>query len=1066
MVLIAALAAAPAAGEQPKKTFSETTRVTAVDLILDVRGAGGETPLDLAPSDFEVLEEGRPVTVIGVEPLAGATVAGGAGTPPVRGEPAGSAGRPWRTVIYVDQMLSSSRSIRQSCEALAAQAGALTDLGPVEVVIANPSPRAVLRPTRSAPLLEQTLTRLAREAPGRDALRRIRRQYVDALLLKGEVDGTGVPTVAGRGRAGPAGADAGDLGSIGQDGPTILRDGARFRREQLARVSLEEEMGLLQEQHDALMAWFAGYLEPGPKALLLVSDGYDLDPRNFYLTGAIGGSRFTSLLGSLLQDREVGRGSETLAETLAASGWVVVSLAVGGLESGQTMSADMSGKGRVGDLIVSRGDTVSELPSALVLQPLGPLNRLADATGGETLTGVHALPRALERLGERVLLTYQVSRPPDGTLRRVEVHALRPGLEVTAPRWSGTTPPEGVSAARARRLLAGGADRGELPVVAAVALEPGAAPEGAKADPPTRRGKLQARVDLRPLAASLEADATTPVRVTIAASFADGAPFVRHDRIEGQSLAGLDAWTYGLPIALPPNLERLSVVVEELTTGAWGGALAAVVEGEPPPAVSAAGASDADPAASPAGAGAIPRDLLPGRKAILLVPPPAAVVRGRTLLEPVVADPAIARVEYRLDGEPVATASKPPFSARVDFGALPAPRRVEAVAFAAGGREIGRDALSVNEGVGAFKVRIIEPRAGDRVGAVDVEAEVQVPPGSAALERVEVLWNGERTATLFEPPFRARVYVPPEAPVGWVAVAAHRADGSVAEDVVFLNGTGPGEEVDVRLVELFTVVEDRMSRPVRGLGEDDFRIFEDGRAQALSDFRDGAEMPLSLALVFDTSASMTPVMRSAQTAAIDFLLLALRPRDRAQVVAFDARPRLVQAPTGDRSELVEAIAGLQPRGTSALCDALVFTLVQMQRIPGRRALVVLTDGVGRDERVDFSTCLRFVQRSGVPIYAILLAGDDPTAAGSGGVDADKLGRLVAAVGGRLFVTGGAAGLGAVYRTVIEELRSQYLLTYYPEGVALGAAAEGGWREIEVDVDRPGLVARTLAGYYP
>jgi Ca-activated chloride channel family protein len=209
---------------------------------------------------------------------------------------------------------------------------------------------------------------------------------------------------------------------------------------------------------------------------------------------------------------------------------------------------------------------------------------------------------------------------------------------------------------------------------------------------------------------------------------------------------------------------------------------------------------------------------------------------------------------------------------------------------------------------------------------------------------------------------------------------------------------------------------------------------------------------------------MTPSLRAAQSAAIDFLLLALRgEEDRAFVVGFDARPQLVQPLTAARDELVDAIAGLHAGGTSALCDAVVFALVQMQRIPGRRALVVLTDGVGREERVDFGTCLRFVQRSGVPIYAILLAGDDPTAAERGGVDAEKLGRLVAAVGGRLFVAENPNRLGGVYRAVGEELRSQYLLTYYPERPAAGGE---GWREVAVEVARPGLVARTLAGYYP
>lgn len=1013
-----------------EEPFTGIARVTAVEIVVAVEDASGPLPDDLGPDDFAVFEDGEPVPVVGVEVWRRGTVVrrSAAGGPPrveVSDQPPWS----WHTVVYFDQVLSSSRSVRRVAEALAAQAGRLTRLGTVEIVTANPTAQRVLAPTRSGALVEQSLARLARQATGRDELRRIRRQLVhDQQVL-----------------------------------------GARSVREGQIAALVAEESGLLRRQHDVLMAAIAGQLHDGPRALLLVNDGYDLRPIDFYSQflgshlesdGSFAQSAGTSRTLPTLQ-ADGGRAAvagdvEQLARTLAAGGWVTVNLTFGALDAGSATGAEMTGRGRSGDIAL-RGfvEFNAEGVDDVVARPLDPGRLLAQATGGDVLTGAGALPETLERLEDRVRLTYQVERPADGRLREIEVRARRPGLEVWAPRWAGSTAPEAVAAARARRLLEGGADRGELPVTAAAALEPEPAAAGERDAP--RRGRLQARVDLRPLGAALAAAGATPVRVTVAASFAAGEPFVRHDVIDGQELAGLDAWTYGLPLTLPRGIERLSVVFEELTTGAWGGARAAIVEGALPAEVQAAGASDADPAA-----GVVPRDLLPGRKAILLVPPRDPVVRGRVPLEPVVAEPGIARVEYRLDGRPVASADRPPFAARVDFGDLPAPRLLEAVAFDAAGEEVGRDGLTVNEGVGPFRVRIIEPRSGERVGAVDVEAEVEAPAGEE-IERVEVTWNGRRVATLFEPPFRTRVYVPPEAPAGWVSVQAH-AGGEVAEDVVFLNGTAPGERLEVELVELFTVVADADERPVRGLGRDDFRVFEDGAAQDLADFRDGAEVPLALGLVIDTSASMTPALSAAQTAAIDFLLLSLRgEEDRALVVGFDARPRLVQPLTSSRGELVDAIAALRPGGTSALCDALVFSLVQMQGVPGRRALVVLTDGVGREERVDYGTCLRFVQRSGVPVYAILLAGDDPTAARRGGVDAGRLEPLVGAVGGRLFVAADAAGLGDVYRTVGEELRSQYLLAYYPRRSAAGDAE--GWCEVEVDVDRPGLVARTLAGYY-
>ncbi len=1047
--LLIPLLAAPAPGQEGTRTrpFTDTAQVTAVELLVTVEDDAGRLPEDLVPADFEVLEDGEPVPVIGVEVWRRGTVVRQAAGTVTETRVTGEALWTWHSLIYFDQVLSSSRSIRRSAEALAAQAGRLTQLGTVEIVTANPMLEQVLAPTRSGPLVEQTLERLAREAVGRDELRRIRRQLVGDQQVLG-------------------------VRSVGEAQISVL---------------VAQEYDLLRRQHDVLMARVAGELHDGPRALVLINDGYDLRPQDFYFQFVGGHMEGSSGLSSRNVQSAGGVAAlnaeantqasavdvEHLGKNLAASGWVTFNLALGALDAASTVGAEMTGRGRSGDIdLRAKVDYNAAGVDNVVVRPLDPGRQLAVATGGDVLTGVNALPRTLETLADKVRLTYQVTRVPDGELHRVEVRAKRPGLEVSAPRWSGSTAPEGTAAARARQLLAGGAERGDLEVAAAVALEPAgepaaAAAAGEAAEPaPARpqRGKLQARVDLRPLRDAYGPAQVTPVRITVAASFAEGEPFVYHDLVDGQNLAGLDAWTYALPIRLPGEMERLSVVFEDLTTGAWGGAVAAVVEGELPAAVAAAGASDAAATAGIPETG-IPADLLPDRKAIVLLPPEEPVVRGRVLIEPVIASPRVAQVDYLLDGRLVDTAQKPPFASRVDFGEMPSPRLIEVVALDAAGVELGRDGYTVNEGVGPFRVRIIEPRSGERVGAVDVEAEVKVPGGPAQLDRVEVLWNGQRVATLYEPPYRARVYVPPDAPVGYVAVQAHLVIGDVAEDLVFLNGTGPGERVDVKLVELFTVVEDPAERPVRGLGRAEFAVYEDGDEQDLADFREGAEMPLALGLVMDTSASMTPSLRAAQAAAIDFTLLALsREEDRAFVVAFDSRPELVQPLTAERDRLVEAIAGLRPGGVSALCDALVFSLVQMQRIPGRRALVVITDGVGREERVDFGTCQRFVQRSGVPLYAILLAGDDPTAARHGGIDVETLGRLTGSVGGRLFVADRLDRLGGVYRAVIEELRSQYLLTYYPLRAAAGP--DEGWREVEVDVARPGLVARTLAGYYP
>jgi len=1025
------------------RTFSERTQVTAVDLVIDVRDANGNVPADLTADDFEVREDGDVKRVVAVERFAGGTrVApldrGSAPAPRAIEEPAWT----WHSVIYIDQTLSTSGSIRRATDTLAQQAGELTRLGTVEIVAADPNPRVVMPATRSARLVEQTLQQLSGDLAGRDAVGRERKRFFDQVRTDYETSGTG------------QGANSG--------GSDIATPNVSANRKALVWSTVAQEDRLLREQQDRLLTWTSDYLEAGPRALLLVNDGYDLDPRDFYLAG-VEDLRMRTELDSLLQTYSPMERFRGLVRVMAASGWVCVNLALGSPSSTfATVGAEISGKGFMGDVAgrSTQGQGVA-LPSQLFYRPLDGLRNLAKETGGELVTGKAKIPEAVGRLADRVRLTYQVERLPDGAVHKVEVRPRRAGLTVNAPEWSGSPAPEAVSSARARRLLEDQAEKGDLPVVAALAIEK--EHSGLKN---RERGTLQARLDLSGLDPAALPESTS-LRVTFAVALPDQLPFVRHDVVQGQNLRGLDAWTYTLPVSLPQQVGKVSVLVEELTTGAWGGALAAQVAGPLPEvpegrhtaAVARGGGGGGDGDSSRLVEGYdLPVDLLPEPKALVLVPPSAEMLTGGARFETLVTRPDVDRVEFELDGEVVATARKAPFSARLDLGKLPRPRTVEAVAFDAQGNELGRDSVIVNEGAGGtFRVRLIEPKRPDRVGPVDVEAEVRVPPG-AELERVDVAWNDERVATLYAPPFRQRVMVPPESPVGFITVTAHLADGTTAEDVIFMNGPGGDERVEVKLVELYTVVSDPDGRPIRGLTADDFQVFEEGRRQTVAAVKDGSGLPLSLGLLLDSSASMAEDLRQTEIAAIDFLFLTLdRERDRAFLVDFDSEPRLVEPLTGDLDAIGRKLVKLQPGGYTALSDALVYALVQMQSVRGRRALVVLSDGAGREERVGYATCLRLAQQVGVPIYAIVLDRD-----GKERERSERVESVVRAVGGRVFYVASLDNLGSVYRTIRDELDSQYVVTYYPPHGRDG----DDFRHVEVTVPQPGLTARTVSGYWP
>ncbi|HEX2254555.1 MAG TPA: VWA domain-containing protein, partial [Thermoanaerobaculia bacterium] len=593
------------------------------------------------------------------------------------------------------------------------------------------------------------------------------------------------------------------------------------------------------------------------------------------------------------------------------------------------------------------------------------------------------------------------------------------------------TPPA-VTALRARRLLAGELDEGPAEVRAGVALDAGDA--GAA----RRTATLEVRVE--PGAEGVASPA--PRRLTVAVAGEEGSATVERSTAAGA--VGEDgAWVWRGPIELPAGTERVAVVAEDPSTGEWGGAVAGIF----------------DAAREAEGRWNAAAGLLPGPKTVHLLRPDEGMLRGRVRFD-AVADPRVARVDFLLDGRRQAADAAAPFSAVLGLGRLPLPRRVEVVALDAEGTELGRDLMVVNQGGRAFRVRITEPDGARAVGAVDVAAAVEVPDGRR-LDRVEIFWNETLAATLFHPPFRHRLVVPPERPEGYLRAVAHLADGASTEDAVYLNGPVAAERVDVRLTELFVVVTDGSGRPVRGLEAEDFEVREDGRRQDLADFGDAADLPLTVGLAIDSSASMFVKLPAVADAALGFLDGLVPGRDRAFLVDFDDEPRLLAGPTPDLDLLRGAGEALVPGGRTSLWQAIVYSLVQLQGAPGRRALIVYSDGADQDQDFSYRTALAFARRAGVPVYVIVA---NEEAVRTGGLDfgfptfGSRLEGLVAATGGRVWLVRRTDDLAAVYQAIQHELAAQYRLAYYPEGDA------AGWRRLEVDVRGRGLTARTVSGY--
>jgi Ca-activated chloride channel family protein len=272
----------------------------------------------------------------------------------------------------------------------------------------------------------------------------------------------------------------------------------------------------------------------------------------------------------------------------------------------------------------------------------------------------------------------------------------------------------------------------------------------------------------------------------------------------------------------------------------------------------------------------------------------------------------------------------------------------------------------------------------------------------------------------------------------------------------------------VDVIALNVTVMDGSNRYVTDLGPHDFRVFEDGRSQRLTFFQKTG-VPLALALLLDTSASMEQTLDIAQEAAIGFTRQ-LGPADVASVIDFDSTVHILQDFTNDRDTLEGAIRRTVAEGSTALFNAVYIALKELSKAPAveqsstprRLAIVVVSDGEDTSSLVAFDELLDLAIRADTAIYAIGLgtARGSPVARDSQGPQF-VLRRLAQQTGGRAFFPSEAKDLSTVYGEIKAELSSQYSLAYESNN----PRRDGRFRHIAVRVDRTGVVARTRPGYY-
>lgn len=442
------------------------------------------------------------------------------------------------------------------------------------------------------------------------------------------------------------------------------------------------------------------------------------------------------------------------------------------------------------------------------------------------------------------------------------------------------------------------------------------------------------------------------------------------------------------------------------------------------------------------------------------LPPPVievvpAFVKGgeRLRIEALVSSDRIRRVDFLVDGELAGRDRRFPFSTVVETPSTHGPNRIVGLAFDRQGVEIARDVLLLDRVDASLSVSLSEVRELAGGAWLEVGAEVHHSPAHG-IERVDFYRDERYVASVSAFPYRARIPGPRDS--SFVRAVAVARDGRLAEAVRVLDASGEADSMSVSLVEVYAMVSTPRGAPVTGLAAESFELRQDGRRLPIERFSEGDSIPLSLALVIDGSGSMYESLDRAKQSAREFLSSTLDQGDRALLIDFASRPRVLQDHTDDIEALVSKFDRISSRGGSAVYDAILFGTLRLEGTEGRRALVVLTDGLDSTSRISTEVCAEAARRAGVPIFVLELG---PAFEAIPSHRALALRRLAAASGGGVFAIRRSTDVAAAYESIETQLRGQYLLGFSAERSLSPAELDA----LSVRISDQRLVVRTILG---
>jgi len=269
-------------------------------------------------------------------------------------------------------------------------------------------------------------------------------------------------------------------------------------------------------------------------------------------------------------------------------------------------------------------------------------------------------------------------------------------------------------------------------------------------------------------------------------------------------------------------------------------------------------------------------------------------------------------------------------------------------------------------------------------------------------------------------------------------------------------------QLDVKLVSIFVNVTDKTGAIVGGLTQDDFKVFEDGRPQKIAHFERQSEMPLNLTLAIDTSSSTFKDRGIEQQAAKKFVHALIRPQDRMSVIQFNTYVDELTGFTNNIAQLDRGLEHMRGAGGTALYDAIYLGSRGLGKREGRKVLVLVSDGGDTVKGTSYEDALEQAIRNEAMIYSII---DVPIEASAGRDVGGEHAMITLAeqTGGKSFYAF-EGGLDKAFQNVSEDLRTQYMIGYYPRSQEPGRE----FHRIEITIPRAApnsFNIRHKTGYY-